>query len=231
MTTGSTQRSRPRLTRERVLRAAVDFIDLHGLDALSMHRLGAELDVRAMSLYKYVCGKDDVLDGVVDVLWSEIPVEPRTRDWRETVRALAEELRALVRRHPHAGSLLTSRKTLPEPALRVCDAHLRVMRDDGVPEQCAVALLRSAVTYGIGHALAELSFPESGAADDDVSRFRRTAALLPRDAPDNLVRTAMLLCSDCDMDAEFAIGLDLMIQGLDAYLRTRRPEATAPADS
>lgn len=219
------RRARAPLSRQQVLRAAVEYVDQHGLDALSMHRLGAALGVRAMSLYKHVASKDDVLDGIVGVLWAEIPVEPSTSDWREVARLLAGSLRDLVRRHPHAGPLLTSRGALPEHALRVCDAHLRVMRAGGVPEQCAVALLRSIVTYGIGHALAELSFPQFADTDDEIGRFRRITALLPASASDDLVRTAMLICCDCDMDAEFDIGVDLMVRGLDSYLQTLHTDA------
>lgn len=213
---------RTRLSRSHVVRAAVRYVDEHGLDALSMHKLGAVLGVKAMSLYKHVANKDDVLDGVVDELWTEIPVEPQDRDWREAVRILAHALRALVHRHPHAAPLLTSRRALPEHALRVCEAHLRLMRDGGVPEQCAVALLRSVLTHGIGYALAELSCFQAHLddTDDEIARLRTITSLLPADAPDTLVHTALLVCGDCDMARHFDIGIDLMIRGLDAYLST-----------
>lgn len=213
---------RPRLSRSQVLRAAVRYVDEQGLDALSMHKLGAALGVKAMSLYKHVANKDAVLDGIVDELWTEIPAEPPAGDWRAVVRALAGSLRELVRRHPHAAPLLMSRRALPEHALRVCQAHLRIMRDGGVPEPCAVALLRSIVTHGIGYALAELSCFDAQLTDtaDDLARLRRATALLPTDASDDLVRTALLVCGDCDMASQFEIGIDLMIRGLDAYLQT-----------
>ncbi len=211
---------RERLSRQQVLRAAVRYVDEYGLGALSMHKLGATLGVQAMSLYKHVANKDDVLDGAVDELWTEIPVEPHVSDWREAVRVLAKSLRALVHRHPHLAPLLTSRRAMPEHALRVCEAYLRVMRDGGVPEQCAVALLRTVVTHGIGYALAELSCFQGEVNDDadEVSRLRRVTSLLPADASDDLVRTALLVCGDCDMAGHFDIGVDLMIRGLDAYL-------------
>lgn len=216
------------LSRGQVLRGAVRYVDEHGLTALSMHKLGAALGVKAMSLYKHVANKDDLLDGVVDELWTEISVEPATGDWRAAVRELAAALRSLVHRHPHAGPLLTSRQVLPEHALRICDAHLRVMRASGVPDICAVGLLRTTVTYGIGYALAELSCfqPRVEADDDEIARLRRITALLPPDASDDLVRTALLMCGDCDMATQFEIGIDLMIRGLDAYLQNV-PDTTA----
>jgi AcrR family transcriptional regulator len=210
---------RPALSRQQVLVAALGYVDEHGLDALSMHKLGARLGVKAMSLYKHVTNKDDLLDGIVEVMWTEIPIRPAGDDWRDAVRGLATALRALVHRHPAAAPLLTSRRTMQERPLRICHAVLGVMRACDVPERCAVALLRTVIAYGIGHALAELSFPAPDDADN-VTRIRRVSNLLSPQAPDDLVRTALLVCGDCDIDAQFDIGLDLMIRGLDAYLAT-----------
>jgi hypothetical protein len=83
-----------------------------------------------------------------------------------------------------------------------------------------VALLRTVFPYGIGYALAELAIPQPCAVGDEIGRIRRMSDLLSPQAPDDLVRTALLLCGDCDLTAEFGIGLDLMIRGLDAYLAT-----------
>jgi len=230
------KRTRVPLSRGKVLTDAVAYVDEHGLDALSMHKLGARLGVKAMSLYKHVADKDDLLDGIVEQLWTEIPVEPGGGDWRQAIRGLASALRELVHRHPTAAPLLTSRQRLQERPLRVCHAQLRVMRLGGVPEQCAVALLRTVFAFGIGYALAELSFPRpvatdsdpaiDPALDDDVARIRRMSSLLSANAPDDLVRTALLVCGDRDMTAQFDIGIDLMIRGLDAYLDTRSATAT-----
>jgi AcrR family transcriptional regulator len=220
VTVESRERVRAPLSRQQVLVGAVRYVDEHGLDALSMHKLGAVLGVKAMSLYKHVANKDDLLDGIVEQLWSEIPIDPPAGDWRQAIRHLAAALRDLVHRHPHAAPLLNSRQTIQERPLRICDAALRVMRTGGVPEQCAVALLRTIFAYGIGYALAELSLPPQPSRDDEdeVTRVRRVTNLLAPQASDDLVRTALLVCDGCDMSAQFDIGLDLMIRGLDAYL-------------
>lgn len=219
-------RTRAPLSREQVLRAAVRYVDEHGLDALSMHKLGAELGVKGMSLYKHVADKDDLLDGIVEQLWAEIPEQPAAGDWRAAVRGLAGALRQLVHRHPHAAPLLTSRQTFQERPLRIAHNVLTVMREGNVPERCAVALLRTVWPYGIGYALAELAIPESCCQGDQVARIRGISDLLSPKAPDDLVRTALLLCSDRDLSAEFDIGLDLMIHGLDAYLATLNTDTT-----
>lgn len=221
--------ARAPLTREHVLRGAVRFIDEHGLAALSMHKLGAALGVKGMSLYKHVADKDDLLDGIVEQLWAEVPAEPAPGDWRQAVRGLATALRELVHRHPHAAPLLNSRQTFQEHPLRISHNVLTVMRDEGVPERCAAALLRTVFPYGIGYALAELTIPATCAVGDEIARIRRMSDLLPPQAPDDLVRTALLLCSDYDLAAEFDIGLDLMIRGLDAYLATLEPDADVAA--
>lgn len=228
--------ARQTLNRQRVLEAALAYADEHGLAALSMHKLGTVLGVKAMSLYNHVEGKDDVLDGLVELLWCEVAADvPTAGDWRVAMRGLATSLRELVRAHPHVAPLIMSRQLMPEPALRVCDTYLEVMRGDGVPEECAVPFLRTVFAYGFGHALAELSCLPSGPADepdcDELARMRRVTALIPPDVPDHLARVALQVCGDCDMGAQFAIGIDLMIHGLDAYLQPTptRPRKSRPA--
>lgn len=216
---------RPNLNRQRVLETALSYADCHGLEALSMHKLGVELGVKAMSLYNHVEDKDDVLDGLVELLWTEVAAEtPTSEDWRSATRHLAISLREAVRRHPHVAPLVMSRQLIPEPALKVCETYLEVMRQGGVPEERAVAFLRTVFAYGFGHALAELSCLPSGSANeaccDDLAVLRRVSGLVPPEVPDRLVRVALKVCGDCDMSAQFAIGLDLMIRGLDAYLQS-----------
>lgn len=221
MSVGTSQARTP-LSREHVLAGALSFVDEHGLDALSMHKLGAELGVTAMSLYKHVANKDDLLDGIVELLWTEVPVTAPAGDWRAAIRQLATALRALVHRHPTVASLLISRQAVQERLLWICHGQLDAMRAGGVPEQCAVALLRAVLAYGIGYGLAELSMPRCGDADtgDEVARVRRVADQLSPQAPDDLVRVALLVCGGFDAAAQFDIGLGLMIRGMDAYLAT-----------
>ncbi|HZD68639.1 MAG TPA: TetR/AcrR family transcriptional regulator C-terminal domain-containing protein [Actinomycetes bacterium] len=229
MTAQTERPARAPLSRRQVLRAALDYVDRHGLDALSMHKLGAELGVKAMSLYKHVTHKDDVLNGIVDLLWDEIPPEPPAGDWREAVRQLAAALRDLVHRHPHAAPLLMSRQEIREHPLRIAHGVLRRMRESGVPERCAVALLRTVFPYGIGYALAELSLPPPPppGPDSEIALIRQVSGMLSPEASDELVRTALLVCGDCDMTAQFRIGVDLMIRGLDAYLAGLEQDAAA----
>ena len=100
-----------------------------------------------------------------------------------------------------------------------------------MPERCAVALLRTVFPYGIGYALAELSLPPPPppGPDSEIALIRQVSGMLSPQAPDDLVRTALLVCGDCDMTAQFRIGVDLMIHGLDAYLATLGLEEDAAA--
>jgi AcrR family transcriptional regulator len=211
-----TTATREPLSRERVLRAALVYVDEHGLAALSMHKLGAELGVKGMSLYNHVTGKDGLLDGIVEAMWAEValPAEP-VGDWRGEVRALVRSLRDLVHRHPAAAPLLLSRPVMPTSALEFYDHYLRRLTDGGLRQQRAVELLRTVTAYGFGFALAELTWLETD-SPDDLRSFRHVSERVPAGTPDHLVRTALLVCTGCDMNAQFDLGIDLMLRGLDA---------------
>src|SRR5260370_39996060 len=101
--TGGRPPARERLTRERVLRAALEFTDTQGLAALSMQKLGAELGVKGMSLYTHVDGKDALLDGIVDIMSAEVEMPAAASgDWGDGLARPARALRERIRRHPAA---------------------------------------------------------------------------------------------------------------------------------
>jgi AcrR family transcriptional regulator len=217
-TAGGRSPARPRLTRERVLRAALDYADAHGLPALSMHKLGAELGVKGMSLYGYVASKEVLLDGMVEVMLAELDFPPAGRmSWPDALRGYARSVRAVICRHPAVSPLLAGRPVVPVRFLEVLDAYVQAMTADGCPEDRAVQLLRAVLVYAQGYALAEVSWAASQALpepdEDPLRRFRRVSALVPGSVPDHLLALAIRLCGECDMDAEFELGLDLMVAG------------------
>ncbi len=221
------QRAAPRtpLSRQRVHRAALEFVDAHGLAALSMHKLGAELGVRGMSLYSHVDSKDTLLDGIVTVMWEELELPPAgSTDWRDTLTSFAHVLRALIHRHPHAAPLLISRPIMSTYHLEVLDAHLRVLRGGGFTHERAVEVLRTVEAYALGYALLEVSYlaPQPAREEDDLARFRRVAAMAPADTPDHLLRLAIQYCGGCDMNHQFKLGVDLMLRGVEPETRRRR---------
>jgi AcrR family transcriptional regulator len=99
------------LSRERVLRAAVLLADEDGIESLTMRKLGLRLGVEAMSLYNHVANKDDLLDGMVDLVVSEIDLPADTSDWKAAMRARAISARAAFSPHPWASALVDSRES------------------------------------------------------------------------------------------------------------------------
>lgn len=209
-TTNATDRAP--LTRQRVLDTALAYVDAHGLDSLSMHKLGAELGVKGMSLYNHVTNKSDLLDGVVELLWSEVEAAaPVREDWCDGVRSYAHALRDIVRRHPTAAPLMISQQIMPAPALRLVQAHTAAATSRGVDETFAHALLRTITSYALGSAYVEVGWgmgggPGCGPAVSD---------LLRPGIPDGLAALAHVFCGQSDPDAQFQLGLDLMLRGIE----------------
>ena len=120
------------LNRDRIVRAAAAFADEHGIEALSMRKLGDAVGVEAMSLYNHIAGKEDLLDGMIDLVFSEIELPPR-EGWKDAMRQRAISVRTVLTRHRWAVGLMESR-TSPGPAtLRHHDAVLGCLRDAGFP--------------------------------------------------------------------------------------------------
>jgi len=213
--------SRPRLTRDKVLRAALEFVDANGLAALSMHKLGAELGVQGMSLYSHVASKDALLDGIVEAMTAEAEMPPADgTDWRDALRHLAREIRGIILRHPAAAPLLVSRPVMPTRRLEQVDAYTRLLMQAGFTEDRAMDVLRTVVVYAHGYALVEACFTACAGCgpwpEDELGQMRRVTQMVPRNAPDHLLRLAMLFCGRCNMDDQFTLGIELMIRGLDA---------------
>ena len=126
-------RAEPRtpLSKERVLRAAVDLADKGGIESLSMRKLAQELGVEAMSLYNHVRNKDDILDGVVDVVVGEIQIPPETSEWKTSLRQTMLSARDALLRHPWAPRVIESRKN-PSPAtFQYFESVIGILRKGG----------------------------------------------------------------------------------------------------
>ncbi len=213
MTTTAAQASDQRipLSRQRIVDAALRCIDDRGLDALSMHKLGAELGVKAMSLYNHVTNKDDLLDGVVELLWSEVEgAAPPRADWREGFRSFARALRGVAHRHPNAAPLILSQSVMPAPALRVIQAHITAATDGGRSEGDAYALLRTVAVYALGSTLAEVTWSAG-----QPGCVPAVSDLLRPGTPAELAAVADVFCGQHDPDAQFELGMDLMLSGID----------------
>jgi AcrR family transcriptional regulator len=215
-TTGHAAGHRAQLSRDRVLRAAVTRADQDGISSLSMRKLGEALGVEAMSLYNHVASKSDLLDGMIDIVFSEIDLPSVGGDWKAAMRRRAISARQVLRRHPWAIGLMESR-TSPGPAtLRHHDAVLGCLRRAGFSIELtahAYALLDS---YIYGFALQEASLPfDTGT--ETVELAQEILASAPTDAYPHLAEFMVehAMAPGYDFGNEFEIGLDLILDALE----------------
>jgi AcrR family transcriptional regulator len=147
------------LTRERILEAAIGLADRDGIESLSMRKLGDELGVEAMSLYNHVRNKVDMLDGMVDAVFSEIDLSASGEDWRLAMRKRAISARQALLRHPWAIGLMESRATPGPATLRHHDAVLGSLRTAGFSIDMAAHAYSILDGYIYGFTLTELTLP------------------------------------------------------------------------
>lgn len=144
---------------ERTLGVALTVADSEGIQAVTMRRLARELGVEAASLYHHVNGKDQILDGLVDVVAAEIEPPQVSVDWREAISQRAHHTRACLRRHPWAVSLMASR-TSPGPAtLRLLETGIRCFREGGFSVPLAAHAVSTVDSYVHGFVLQEVNLP------------------------------------------------------------------------
>ena len=207
------------LSRDRVLRASVELADEGGTGALTMQQIGRRLGVEAMSLYRHVRNKDDILDGIVDLVFAEIELPADRSSWRTVVRARSISARAALRRHPWAITLMESRMA-PGPAnLRSHEDTLSVLLDSGCSATMATHAYNLVDSYVLGFALQEVNLPFADAEELSIVG-KELLARVPADAYPNLVRVSSeLLASGFDYGREFEFGLDLILDGIERALQ------------
>jgi len=207
--------TRKPLSSPRVLQAAVALADEAGLEAFSMRGLAQELGVVPMALYKHVANKEELLDGMVDIVFSEIELPSEDLDWRTAMRRRAISTREALKRHSWAIGMMESRN--PGPAnLRNHNAVMGCLRKAGFSFKMAIHAysLQDAYIYGFALQEKDLAFETPDGAGQAAQRRAQTI-----DALGNypyLVEIAKELPdSGYDNAVEFAWGLDLILDGLD----------------
>ncbi len=223
---GKTGQPRAPLNRDRVLRAAVAFADRHGIEALSMRKLGQELGVEAMSLYNHVANKDDILDGIVDIVVAEIEVPEKGGEWREEMRRRAVSAREVLTRHPWAVMVMETRRNPGVAAMRYYDAVIGCLRRAGFTIALAAHAFSVLDSYIYGFVLQETGMPfdtEEELADVAGGILQQ----LPVDDFPHFFEmiTEHALQPGYSYAAEFEWGLDLILDGL--LLELERGEAAA----
>jgi AcrR family transcriptional regulator len=210
--------ARPRrdpLTRQRVIRAALEIMDREGLEAVTMRRIGRELGVEAMSLYNHVRDKEDILDGICEEVLAEFQL-PQVDDWVEAARLGAHEYRRLLLAHPNVITLMSERKgpfTNPD-SLRAYEFALDLFRSVGLSKEDSVKAFHAFGGYILGYVMMELGPMLGGSLDEANVRAHREMARLVEGADLPRLREALPHLVDCDVEQQFDFGLDLLIQGL-----------------
>ena len=218
MTSQPATEPRARLSKERVLRTAVALADREGLESLSMRKLADELGSGAMSLYHYVPNKEQLLDGIVDIVFSEIEPPSTDVDWKTAMRKRAVSTREALRRHPWAIGLMEGRTNHGHANLRLHDAVLGCLRAAGFSLEMTVHAYSVQDAYIYGFALQEQDMsPES--ADDfaaEAQRQMREYEAVLAEYP-HLVEVVggHVAKAGYDYATEFLFGLDLILAGLD----------------
>jgi AcrR family transcriptional regulator len=225
-----------------VLRAAVKVADERGIDSVTMRRLAEAVGSEAMSLYYHVANKEDVLDGIVDLIAREIndvvdqiDVPSKGADWQKAVRQRILSAREVLLRHPWAPHVFETRTTMSPAVVRYHDGLVGLMRDGGFSYDLAHHALHALGSRALGFTQ-ELFDPGdgSGAGDpngalesiaDEVPHLAGMLMEIGHDDPDSTLGW-------CDDQTEFEFALDLILDGLDRMreptppLRSRRVRST-----
>jgi AcrR family transcriptional regulator len=208
---------RPPLTRQRALATAVALADAGGIASLTMRRLALELGIEAMSLYHHVANKDDILDGMVDMVFGEIELPAAGAAWKPAMRDRARSARAAMMRHPWAIGLMESRSSPGPATLRHHDAVLGCCRAAGFSVAMAAHAFSLIDSYVYGFVLQEVNLPFRDG--DDLGEVVESM-MLPFSADDypHLVEltTEHVLQPGYSYGDEFEYGLGVILDSLQA---------------
>jgi AcrR family transcriptional regulator len=207
--------ARQRLSRERVLQAAIAHADAGGLEALTMRQLAEILDVAPMALYRHVANKDDLIDAMIDVVFGEIGLPSGGADWRTAMRERALSLCDVLARHHWAVGLMESRRS-PGPAnLRHHDAVIGKLRAAGfdIPMAAHAYALLDSYIYGFALTTMNLPFDTTGVAEVAQTMLEPFPANEYPNLSEFITEHAMK--PGYDYGNEFEYGLDLILDGLE----------------
>lgn len=209
---GNLGTDRTPLTQERILQAAVELVDEHGIDALSMRRLGSVLGVEAMSIYNHIPNKAALLNLIVNRVLSEIELPPPEDDWAERLKKMSRSYRAMALRHPRVAPLIALRPFGDLPTLPLVEMVFETLEQAGVPKEDAIGVLRAIASFAVGFTTSEAAALGGGydvetqdAAEIDLTELPHLMEMIP-------------LMGELDADRDFETGLDIVLDGLRARL-------------
>jgi len=216
-------KSREPLSRERALQVAMALADEKGLEALTMRALAQALGVEAMSLYHHVSNKNDILDGMVDLVFAQIELPSGSGDWKSEMRKRAHSARAALNRHPWAIGLMESRSAPGMATLMHHDAVLGSLRKGGFSLALTAHGYSLIDAYLYGFVLQELQLPfDTENSKDTQAVAKAIFEKLPEGALPNMVEFTMkhVLRPGYSYAKEFDFGLELILDGLERSLKS-----------
>jgi AcrR family transcriptional regulator len=210
------------LSRERVLRAAVDLADERGIESLTMRTLGQKLGVEAMSLYNHVANKEDILDGMVDAVMSEVndavsEIDVPADEWKTAMRRRVLSARGVFLRHPWAPGVLESRTNESTPMMRYYDSIIGLFLEAGFSPDLTHHAMHALGSRALG--FTQELYDDSQEVDLEQTRTfaRRMAGEYPNIAAmlEDVTHDADTTLGWCDDQFEFEFALDLLLDGLE----------------
>ncbi|GLX98335.1 TetR/AcrR family transcriptional regulator C-terminal domain-containing protein [Herbidospora sp. NBRC 101105] len=206
-----------RLSRERVLEAAVALADEAGLDGLSMRRLATELGVVPMALYKHVANKDELLDGIIDAVVSEIDLAPVEGDWKPAIRGRILAARQTLLRHPWAAGAIEARRAPTPAVLAYMDSIIGLFRAGGFGVDLVHHVIHALGSRVLG--FSQELFDDSPADPDAQEKAAHAMAATYPWLAEMALRVAhdekTVVGSGCDDQFEFEFALDLLLDGFE----------------
>ncbi|MEB3213232.1 MAG: TetR/AcrR family transcriptional regulator [Leptolyngbyaceae bacterium] len=211
--------SPPPLSRERILQVALRLADEGGLEALSMRKVAQALGVKAMSLYNHVASKDDIIDGIVDIVVSDIELPRFDLDWKTAMRQRALSAHEVLLKHPWAAMAIMSRINVGPAMLRYVDRTIGCLREAGFSWRMADYAWNAIDSHIYGFTLQELNYPV------EASKYSETAesfiSYIPPDQYPYMHQLSLyIIDGSYDGVYNFEFGLDFVLDGLD-QLRER----------
>ena len=218
MSTGSAEKRVP-LSRARVLQTAIAIADASGSSALTMRSLAQALQVKPMAVYHHVANKEEILDGIIDLVFSEIDLPPADIDWKAAMRQRAIAARNVLSLHPWAIPLMESRSNPGPATLRQHDAVIATFRRAGFSIRMTAHAYSLLDSYLYGFALQEsVSLPFDATTAPELAE--KVLAQFPTDEYPHLAELATehVLQPGYDYGNEYEFGLDLILDGLEKSL-------------
>jgi AcrR family transcriptional regulator len=207
---------REALSRERIVRAAVELADASGEEAVTMRGVAESLGFEAMSLYRHVASKDDLLDGMLDVVLAEWELPDEGVDWTERIRTSARSIHVALRRHPWAARLLVTGYRVRPARLRYMEWLLGQLREAGFDADTTYHVYHLLDGHVFGFSLWEIAYTNT--APDAQEQMSKVAGSIPWDDYPHLAAHRDQHMSDGrhrEVSA-FEVGLDLILDGLES---------------